>query len=454
MKDLFYDTKEPIAALATPWGESALAVIRTSGEGCVLRFSRIFSYPERVRDAVGFTMYYGYIQDPETGKALDQVTAAVFRAPKSYTGQDSVEIYCHGSLPGIQSILELLKKNGFRNAAPGEFTLRAFLNGKMDLSQAEAVAEIVDAKSARAHSLALNRLSGGVFKRIDTVKRNLLDFMSAVEVQLDYPDDEIGGDIRMSAEPAILAREELKKLVETYAVGRLYRQGIPVALAGGTNAGKSSLFNLFLREDRSIVSDINGTTRDYIESWITLQGIPVRLFDTAGLREAENSVEEEGIRRSGRIVSKAALVLYLIDGEKGLIKNDEKMVLPNRNNPRYLFLWNKIDSTTAPPPEWAIPVSAVTGEGFIELERKIVSRVLGDRSTSGDVIIDSLRQKELLDQGIEALERVEDGLKRNVSLDGIALDLKEALDALGEITGEVTSQDILNTIFSGFCVGK
>lgn len=454
MKDLFYDTKEPIAALATPWGESALAVIRTSGEGCISRFSRIFSYPERVRDAVGFTMHYGYIQDPGTGNVLDQITAAVFRAPGSYTGQDSVEIYCHGSLPGIQSILELLKKNGFRDAAPGEFTLRAFLNGKMDLSQAEAVAEIVDAKSARAHSLALNRLSGGVFKKIDTVKRNLLDFMSAVEVQLDYPDDEIGGDIRMSDEPVTLAREELKKLAGTYAVGRLYRQGIPVALAGGTNAGKSSLFNLFLREDRSIVSDINGTTRDYIESWITLEGIPVRLFDTAGLREAENLVEEEGIRRSGRIISKAALVLYLIDGEKGLTKNDEKIVHANRNNPGYMFLWNKIDSATALPPEWAIPVSAVTGEGFMELEGKIVSRIMSDRSTTGDVVIDSLRQKELLDHGIEALGRVEDGLKRNISLDGIALDLKEALDALGEITGEVTSQDILNSIFSGFCVGK
>ncbi len=454
MIDHFYDTGDSIAALATPWGESALAVIRTSGDNCVSLFSTVFSRSEAVRDADGFTMHFGYILDPETGKRIDQITAAVYRAPRSYTGQDSVEIFCHGSLPGIQSIMKVLKKHGFRDAAPGEFTMRAFLNGKMDLSQAEAVAEIVEAKSYHAHTLALNRLSGGVFKRIDKVKHRLLNFMSSVEVQLDYPDDEIGGDTLLPSSPVLEAQEELKTLLDSYAVGRLYREGITVALAGGTNAGKSSLFNLFLREDRSIVSEIDGTTRDYIESWITLQGIPLRLFDTAGLREARHPVEKEGIKRSSKIISEAAVVLYVIDGEKGLSDEEEEKTAQYRKDRRYLFLWNKVDGNVKAAPLWALPVSAVTGEGFPELEKQLAARIIGEKLPTDGVMIDSLRQKELLEKAYIALGEVERGMASGVSLDGVAVDLKDALDALGEITGEVTSRDILDTIFSGFCVGK
>ncbi len=454
MKDLFYDTGDSIAALATPWGESALAVIRTSGDDCTSLFAAVFSRPGAVRSADGFTMLFGYIVDPETAERIDQVTAVVYRAPRSYTGQDSVEIFCHGSLPGIQSIMTVLKKHGFRDAAPGEFTMRAFLNGKMDLSQAEAVAEIVEAKSYHAHTLALNRLSGGVFKRIDKVKHLLLNFMSSVEVQLDYPDDEIGGDTLLSSAPVLGVRQELKMLLDSYAVGRLYREGIAVALAGGTNAGKSSLFNLFLREDRSIVSEIDGTTRDYIESWITLQGIPMRLFDTAGLREAQHPVEKEGIKRSAKIISEAAMVLYVIDGEKGLSGNEEEIAAQYRKDKRYLFLWNKIDGDAKAAPSWALPVSAVTGEGFPELEKQLAARIIGENPRADGVMIDSLRQKELLEKAYIALGEVERGMASGVSLDGVAVDLKDALDALGEITGEVTSRDILDTIFSGFCVGK
>lgn len=454
MKDLFYDTHESVVALATPWGESALAVIRTSGEGCIQLFSKVFSRPEDIMKAEGFTIKYGYIIEPESGKRVDQITAAVYRAPGSYTGQDSIEIFCHGSLPGIQAIMELLRTNGFRDAAPGEFTLRAFLNGKMDLSQAEAVAEIVDAKSVQAHNLALNRLSGGIYRRIDRIKKSLLSFVSAVEVQLDYPDDEIGGDSTISLDPVLKAEEDVHKLISTFEVGKMYREGIVVTLAGGTNAGKSSLFNLFLKEDRSIVSEIGGTTRDYIESWITLDGVPVRLFDTAGLRDAEHPVEKEGIRRSNEIINNSALVLYVIDAGIGISKDDEKIIKKHKSDRRYLFLWNKIDKAEDPAPGWAVPVSAVTGEGFLELEKAILSRVMGSRSASGEVMIDSLRQKELLESTAVSLQEVRIGIETGISLDGIAMDLKDALDSLGEITGEVTSGDILNSIFSGFCVGK
>ncbi len=454
MKDYKYDTDEPIVALATPWSESALAVIRTSGEGSVDLFAEIFSSSSEVRKSNGFTLHYGYIIDNKSGKRIDQVTAAVYRAPRSYTGQESVEIFCHGSLPGIELIISLLKDAGFREAGPGEFTMRAFLNGKMDLSQAEAVAEIVQSKSRQAHSLALNRLSGGVFDRIDYIKRKLVDLMSVIEVQLDYPDDEIGGDTSIPTDTIRDSLEAVKVLSDTYRVGRIFHEGVVVAFAGGTNAGKSSLFNLFLKEDRSIVSEINGTTRDYIESWVTVNGIPVRLFDTAGLRDADHPVELEGIKRSEEIIKNAAMVLYVMDGSAGMTDEDLKVFEVNSSNSDYIFIWNKIDESAMTAPEGIYPVSAVTGEGFTDIEKVISSRLTGMEISGSEIMIDSLRQKELLERAWEALKNVRLSLDNNVSLDAVALDLREGLDALGEITGEVSSEDILNNIFSGFCVGK
>ncbi len=454
MEDYIYDTDDPIVALATAWSESALAVIRTSGRGSVELFSRVFSNSRELKKSLGFTLHYGYIVDQNRKKRIDQVTAAVYRAPKSYTGQESVEIFCHGSLPGIELIITLLKDVGFREAGPGEFTMRAFLNGKMDLSQAEAVAEIVQSKSRQAHSLALNRLSGGVFDRIDTIKKKLVDLMSIIEVQLDYPDDEIGGDTAVPSDSVLHAIEELETLIDTYRVGRIFHEGVVVAFAGGTNAGKSSLFNLFLKEDRSIVSEINGTTRDYIESWISINGIPVRLFDTAGLRNADHPVELEGIRRSEEIIKNAAVVLYVIDGSVGMTDEDLKVFQEKGKGNEYMFIWNKIDESDKTVPRGVFPVSAVTGKGFSDLEKAISSGLTGLEISGSELMIDSLRQRELLERAVAALKGVKKSLANKVSLDAVALDLKDGLDALGEITGEVSSEDILNNIFSGFCVGK
>lgn len=454
MEDQIYDTDVPIVALATAWSESALAVIRTSGQGSILLFSKVFSNPGIIIDSAGFTIHYGYIIDPDEGSKIDEVTVAVYKTPRSYTGQDSVEIFCHGSLPGIESIINALKKAGFRDAAPGEFTMRAFLNGKMDLSQAEAVAEIVQSKSKQAHSLALNRLSGAVHEKIDFIKKKLVALMSLVEVQLDYPDDEIGGDTEISLDPVIEAEQEIGRLIDTYRVGKIFHEGVTVALAGGTNAGKSSLFNLFLREDRSIVSEMSGTTRDYIESWITVEGIPVRLIDTAGLREAAHPVEIEGIRRSEDIISNASLVLYIIDGTSGMSEEDKAVFMKYKDSENYLFIWNKIDKSSLIIPEDNIPVSALTGEGFSRLEDAISVRLTGIHVSGTELMIDSLRQKDLLLRAKESLEAVRTSLSNNISLDAVAMDLKDSLDAIGEITGEVSSVDILNNIFSGFCVGK
>jgi len=454
MEDQVYDTDTPIVALATAWSESALAVIRTSGKGSIKLFTKVFSNPAVVLSSTGFTIHYGFIIDSENGQKIDEVTVAVYKTPRSYTGEDSIEIFCHGSLPGIESIISVLKKAGFRDAAPGEFTMRSFLNGKMDLSQAEAVAEIVQSKSMQAHSLAFNRLSGAVYERIDYIKGKLVDLMSLLEVQLDYPDDEIGGDTDISLEPVIEAENEISKLIDTYRVGKIFHEGVTVALAGGTNAGKSSLFNLFLREDRSIVSEINGTTRDYIESWITVEGIPVRLIDTAGIRDSEHPVEVEGIRRSEDIIKNASLVLYVVDGNNGETEEDKTVFMKYGNSKNYLFIWNKIDTSGLEIPEGYLPVSAVTGVGLPRLEDAISAILTGVHISGTELMIDSLRQKDLLVRAKESLEVVRVSLTNNISLDAVAMDLKDSLDAIGEITGEVNSVDILNNIFSGFCVGK
>ena len=458
VQDLPYDTKDPIAALATPWGKSALAVIRTSGEGSIERFAPAFSRPKALRKASGGSMLHGYVRDAESGENVDEVMAAVFRPPGGYTGQESVEIYAHGSPPGLQRLLDLLARLGFRPAAPGEFTLRAFVNGKMDLTSAEAVREIVEAKSARAQGLALGRLSGALGRRIDAVKGRLSALLAAVEVGLDYPEEEIEEPPELPPGEAVACAEELRRLLATYRSGRLYQEGAAVAIAGPTNAGKSSLFNLFLREDRSIVSGIHGTTRDYIESWINIGGIPVRLFDTAGLREADHPVEAEGIRRSGEVTEQASLVLYVADAAAGLEETDRRLFEEYREDERYLFLWNKVDLTTAEAPEGWLPLSAETGEGFAELEQRIEARLrsghAGETEGEGELFIDSARQKRLLEGALEALERAAEGLRAGDPLDMIAPELREALDGLGEITGEVTNADILQQIFSDFCVGK
>jgi len=278
--------------------------------------------------------------------------------------------------------------------------------------------------------------------------------MSLIEVQLDYPDDEIGGDTDISLDPVIEAEKEINNLIDTYRVGKIFHEGAAVALAGGTNAGKSSLFNLFLREDRSIVSEINGTTRDYIESWITIEGIPVKLYDTAGLRVAEHPVEIEGIRRSEDIIENSSLVLYIIDGIQGMTVEDKTVYTKYKNNNDYLFIWNKIDKSNINIPNGILAVSAVTGDGFSKLENAISDRLCGVHVSGNELMIDSLRQKDLLVRAGESLKTVRISLENQISLDAVAMDLKESLDAIGEISGEVSSVDILNNIFSGFCVGK
>ncbi|MBR4684702.1 MAG: tRNA uridine-5-carboxymethylaminomethyl(34) synthesis GTPase MnmE [Spirochaetia bacterium] len=444
-----YDTEELIAALATPWGESALAVIRTSGTGSIEKVASVFKGNKDITKLPGYSLTFGMLRDGE--KAVDQVVLGIYRAPKSYTGEDMVEIFCHGSLPGIQAVMELLHKAGFRDSQPGEFTMRSFLNGKVDLTKAEAVNELILSKSRQAQVLALDRLSGSIFDAIDQAKHFLADILAAVEIQLDYAEDEADPAAGFDMEKLDKAADILSRLAATYQVGKLYKEGIRIALAGRTNAGKSKLFNLFLKEDRSIVSDIKGTTRDYIESSVAVKGIPAVLIDTAGFRSSDDPVEAEGIRRSNMVIENADIILYLVDGSEGLTPEDEAFIKEHPCIP----LWNKIDKTDAAAPEGFVPISAATGAGFDGLEELIYTKAMGSRRLdTGEAVIDSQRQKDLIDRSLDAIGKVKIGMAAQMPLDVVAVDLEEAVNALGELTGEITSSDILENMFSRFCVGK
>ncbi len=445
---------DPIAALATPYAQSAVAVIRASGARVIELVAPLFSRPEKLRDARRYTIVHGRFHGRD-GRTIDEVLVNVFRAPNSYTGEDSVEINAHGSLPVIERILETLYSSGFRPAEPGEFTLRAFLSGKLDLTRAEAVNEIIRARSDRARSLAMNRLGGSIERAIDSVKGRLVDILARVEIQLDYPEEDTG-EVVIPPEVIDETIARLESLVATYRIGRVYQEGVRVAIAGRTNAGKSSLFNLFVREDRSIVSDVPGTTRDYIEATTIIDGVPVRLFDTAGLRVSEDTIETEGVRRSESILGTADLVVYVVDGIKGGNADDKRRIEQISGRVPCIVAWNKIDSVDARVcPSGYIGISAETGDNVEALRAAIAARITPEHGVlDGRPVIDSVRQKDLIERALAALRETKVGVDGGVPVDAVAIDLQEAIRALGEITGEVTTDDILDAMFSGFCVGK
>ncbi len=454
MKDLTYDTKDRICALATPWGMAAFAVLRCTGEGCIEALAPFFTASQRLLQAPGGSALVGWLKD-ESGEKLDQVVATVWRAPHSYTGQDSVELTCHGSMAVVKRVLDELTRTAFRPAGPGEFTLRAFLAGKLDLTRAEAVHELVASKTDAARAGALHRLGGSVETRLRQFRTQLMDVMAAVNIQLDYAEDEAD-----TPEPPYALLDNLinglEMLSDSWKTGRVYQEGLKIVLAGKTNAGKSSLFNAFLKEDRSIVSDEHGTTRDFIEAWADFDGIPARLFDTAGLREAENRVEREGIRRSQDLLTNSDLVFYLADGTQGLSEDDTEILAQReQSSVPWALLWTKSDLSDAlPAPAGWLGVSAVTGQGLVELATWVKTQALPEGSAPDAVVIDSVRQKQLLDRAVSALKAVHTGLEAGFPVDMVALDVQDALQALGEIVGEVTNADILNHMFGNFCVGK
>lgn len=447
-----YSPDDPIAALATAAVSSALAVIRVSGPGSLSLLSRIVKGGKDAAGMRSHTIHRLVIHD--AGEDVDEVLLAVYKAPRSYTGQDSAEIFCHGGLPVIRRVLSLLSRSGFRPAGPGEFTQRAFLNGRMDLTRAEAVNEIVRAKTDKARALALQRLSGAIEKRIRAVRDGLVELRAALEVMIDSPEDEPGDVIDEARLDATVGM--LENLTGTYRHGRIYQEGVAVAIAGATNSGKSSLFNMLLRQERAIVSEIHGTTRDWLEGTVSLSGIPVRLFDTAGLRSSTDPLEIEGMRRTEEVIRAADAVVYLVDASRGAGAEDVELAAVRGAGAPLLPVWNKTDLPGVPPaPPGYLALSAATGQGLDRLEKAIAEAVLGGPTLeSGEPLIDSQRQRDLIQRALEALGRFREARSRGITPDLLAVDLSDALEALGEITGEVTSAEVLDLMFSTFCVGK
>jgi tRNA modification GTPase len=459
--EIYYGGDSPIAACATALAETALSLIRASGNGSIELLADCFSRPDALRGAEANTVVYGWIVDG--GKPVDEVLLSVYRAPKSFTGEDGVDISCHGGFAAGRAILQTLQKHGFRQALNGEFSFRSFMNGKIDLTRAEAVMEIVSAKSDAGRGRAVTRLSGVLEREIRRINALLLDSLTEIELLLDYSelDGVSAGDEAMPGRERVEeALTRLRGLEQSYRAEKLYRNGALVVIAGKPNAGKSSLFNLLLREERAIISEIPGTTRDWIEGWISVEGIPIRLADTAGLRESADLVEKLGIERSFNMLEEADLIILTLDGstdEKALFNEVEDFSARWSKKP-VLTVWNKSD-IRLPPENRACfcALSAKTGAGLNILYKKIVEALVKTIGKAPDVSsagLGSSRQKALIDAAITCIENALSRHDEGLPADLIAPALREAVDNLGEITGDVSNADILEAMFSRFCVGK
>ena len=458
-----------ICAIATAPGMGAIAVIRLSGKGCIEICDRIFVSPsyKKLVDVLPNTIHFGKIVNKE--ELIDEVLISVFHAPHSFTGEDSIEISCHGSVYIQQRILQLLISSGARLAAPGEFTQRAFLNGKMDLSQAEAVADLIASSSAAAHKMALSQMRGGFSDELMKLRMELLHITSLLELELDFSEEDVEFADRSELRNIAVGIDTLiSRLCASFSLGNVIKNGIPVAIVGNTNVGKSTLLNALLKEDRAIVSDIEGTTRDVIEDTINLQGITFRFIDTAGIRHTDDQVENMGIERTFFKIEQARIVLFLIDATKNteqFFPYYTRVKEHLGSDARLLILLNKTDQTDSADMilsqimslssgEKILPIAAKTGYNIHHLVDELVSTINLNALHSGDVIVSNARHYEALSHARLAIERVIAGLDSHLSGEFVSQDIRECLHYLGEITGQITTDEVLGNIFKNFCIGK
>lgn len=463
------ETSEVICAVSTAPGIGAIAVLRMSGTGCIALTDRIFESPsgKKLTGSKANTVHFGRIL--EEGCLLDEVLVTIFHAPHSFTGEESVEIACHGSLYIQQRLLQLLVNQGARMATPGEFTQRAFLNGKMDLSQAEAVADLIASSSAASHRMALKQMKGGFSAELMKLRAELLHITSLLELELDFSEEDVEfADRSELRRIAGNIDELLTRLCRSFSLGNVIKNGVPVAIVGNTNVGKSTLLNALLREDRAIVSDIAGTTRDVIEDTINLNGITFRFIDTAGIRATSDEVENIGIERTFAKIGQASVVLLLTDLNRGVESFEEyyhQVKSRLTSDAKLIIVLNKTDQVEdlLTPQETIrlftsgeeiIPISARTGANLDRLIQELTRTVNLNTLNTSDVIVSNVRHYEALRNARTAIERVNEGLESGFSGEFISQDIRECLHYLGEITGEITTDEVLGNIFKNFCIGK
>lgn len=457
--------EDTICAISTPIGEGGIGIIRISGKDAIAIAERIFfsKKNKKLSEFLSHTIHYGEIRD-NNSERVDEALVSIMKAPNTYTKEDVVEINCHGGPLPLKKVMELVLKNGARLAEPGEFTKRAFLNGRIDLSQAEAVIDIINSKTDDSLRLAVNQLSGILSKKVNAIREELISIIASVEASIDFVDEDIEFISRDEMGKRIdRAVDEIEALITTADEGRIYKEGIATAIIGKPNVGKSSLLNALLKEERAIVTPIPGTTRDVIEEWVNIKGMPLRILDTAGIRHTEDLVEIEGVKRSRDAIKMADLILLLIDGSNKL-NDEDKRLMQEVSDKRLIVLLNKSDLPSLVkkndianilPENELVAISALTGEGVDRLRSVIHSLLFKRTITAGErPIITNLRHKTALEKTKKALENLEGSLKNEMSEEFLAVDLRASLNALGEITGETATEDILNRIFEEFCVGK
>lgn len=462
--------QDTICAISTAPG-GAIGIVRVSGPEAINITERIFTPAGKNTPKLSLraanTLTFGYIKN-DNGEIIDEVLVSLFKAPHSYTGENSIEISCHGSSYILQQVMQLLIKNGCRSAGPGEYTQRAFLNGKMDLSQAEAVADLIASTSAATHRMAMNQMRGGFSRELTVLREKLLHLTSLMELELDFSDhEELEFADRSELEDIANQIEAIiSRLVHTFSIGNALKNGVPVAIVGETNAGKSTLLNALLNEERAIVSDIHGTTRDVIEDTINIGGITFRFIDTAGIRETTDTIESLGIERSFQKLEQADIVLWVIDATCAEMQYGQlaEQILPRCSNKHLVIIVNKTDIaeknssmnfTELPSGTPVVPLSAKQKKGLTELQDLLISYASLPDLSQNDIVVSNIRHYEALTHALEAIHRVQDGLATQLPGDLISQDLRECLYHLGEIVGgSIETDEVLGNIFKHFCIGK
>ncbi|MBC1558430.1 tRNA uridine-5-carboxymethylaminomethyl(34) synthesis GTPase MnmE [Listeria booriae] len=456
---------DTIAAISTPPGEGAIAIIRLSGDEAIQIADRIFYAQKSLGDVESHTIHYGHIVDPSTGETVEEVMATVMRAPRTFTREDVVEINAHGGIVSVNRVLQLLLRNGAKLAEPGEFTKRAFLNGRIDLSQAEAVMDLIRAKTDRAMGVALQQMDGNLSRLIRSLRREILDALAQVEVNIDYPeyDDVEEMTQRMLVEKAQLVRASVEQLLLTAQQGKILREGLATAIIGRPNVGKSSLLNQLIQEEKAIVTDIAGTTRDIIEEYVNVRGVPLRLIDTAGIRETEDIVEKIGVERSRKALQEADFILLVLNQHEPLSVEDEALfeAVAGQN---FVVVLNKTDLAqnidVARVRQLAgenpvVETSLVNEAGIAELELAIKELFFAGEIDAGDATyVSNARHIALLHEAIQAIDAVIEGVEAGMPVDILQIDMTRAWDLLGEIIGESVQDELLDQLFNQFCLGK